>query len=122
MYQAQNTYFNTQINTATKGELTLMLYSGCVKFLKLAVKEMDNGNYEQKNSYLTRAINILDELVITLDMKYDISQSLSSLYNYIKELIIKANVKAEQEPLMESIKLMTELRDTWHEALGLVKP
>ncbi|MDL1163247.1 flagellar export chaperone FliS [Yersinia pestis] len=121
MYQAQNTYFNTQINTATKGELTLMLYSGCVKFLKLAVKEMDNGNYEQKNSYLTRAINILDELVITLDMKYDISQSLSSLYNYIKELIIKANVKAEQEPLMESIKLMTELRDTWHEALGLVK-
>ncbi|WP_411552411.1 flagellar export chaperone FliS [Paenibacillus lautus] len=121
MNQAQNTYFNTQITTANPGELTLMLYSGCVKFLKLALKSMEAGDFEQKNTYLIKAINIVDELLITLDMKYEISQSLSSLYIYIKELIIKANIKTQQEPLFESIQLVTELRDTWSEALKLVK-
>lgn len=121
MNQAQNTYFNTQITTANPGELTLMLYSGCVKFLKLALKSMEAGDFEQKNTYLIKAINIVDELLITLDMKYEISQSLSSLYIYIKELIIKANIKTQQEPLLESIQLVTELRDTWSEALKLVK-
>lgn len=121
MNQAQNTYFNTQISTANPGELTLMLYSGCVKFLKLALKSMEAGNFEQKNTYLIKATNIVDELLITLDMKYEISQSLSSLYFYIKELIIKANIKTHQEPLLECIQLVTELRDTWSEALKLVK-
>lgn len=121
MNQALNTYFNTQVTTATPGELTLMLYSGCVKFLKLALKNMEAGDYEQKNNYLIKATNIIDELLITLDMKYEISRSLSSLYVYIKELIIKANIQAQQEPLLESIQLVTELRDTWNEALELVK-
>ncbi|MBO2944840.1 flagellar export chaperone FliS [Paenibacillus sp. F411] len=121
MNQALNTYFNTQVTTATPGELTLMLYNGCVKFLKLALKNMEAGDYEQKNNYLIKATNIIDELLITLDMKYEISQSLSSLYVYIKELIIKANVKSNHEPLLESIQLVTELRDTWNEALKVVK-
>ncbi|MNO17853.1 Flagellar protein FliS [compost metagenome] len=121
MNQALNTYFNTQVTTATPGELTLMLYSGCVKFLKLALKNMEAGDHEQKNNNLMKATNIIDELLITLDMKYEISRSLSSLYVYIKELIINANIKSQQEPLLESIQLVTELRDTWNEALKMVK-
>jgi len=121
MNQALNTYFNTKVTTATPGELTLMLYSGCVKFLKLALKSMEEGDYEQKNNNLIKASNIIDELLITLDMKYEISRSLSSLYIYIKELIISANIKSQKEPLLESIQLVTELKDTWNEALKLVK-
>ncbi|CAM3698072.1 MULTISPECIES: flagellar export chaperone FliS [Paenibacillus] len=121
MNQALNTYFNTKVTTATPGELTLMLYSGCVKFLKLALKSMEEGDYEQKNNNLIKASNIIDELLITLDMKYEISRSLSSLYIYIKELIISANIKSQKDPLLESIQLVTELKDTWNEALKLVK-
>jgi len=121
MNQALNTYFNTKVTTATPGELTLMLYSGCIKFLKLALKSMEEGDYEQKNNNLIKASNIIDELLITLDMKYEISRSLSSLYIYIKELIISANIKSQKEPLLESIQLVTELKDTWNEALKLVK-
>ncbi|GIO67586.1 flagellar export chaperone FliS [Paenibacillus sp. JTLBN-2024] len=121
MNKAQNTYFNTQVNTANPGELTLLLYSGCVKFLRLALKGLKDGNFEEKSTYLAKATNIIDELLVTLDMKYEISHSLSSLYLYIKELIIKADVRSQEEPLLESINLMKELRDTWNEALKLVK-
>lgn len=118
---SHNAYFQTQINTASPEELTLMLYNGCLKFLKQGLHEMNDRNFELKNVSLNKAVNIIDELIITLDMNYEISQSLSQLYVYIKELIIRANVKLEGEPLQESIGLVTELRDTWAEAVKLAK-
>lgn len=44
-YQA---YQNNSIATASPGELTLMLYNGCLKFIHLAKKAIENKNFEEK--------------------------------------------------------------------------
>lgn len=119
--QAHNKYLQSQVNTAIPGELTLMLYNGCLKFMKQSMNDLQNKEYEKKNLNINKAQDILDELLITLNHKYDISKSLSYLYIFIKEKLFEASIKLDAESLQVSIDLVTDLRDTWFEALKLSK-
>lgn len=121
MQQAVNRYYETQIKTATPEELTLMLYNSCIRFLKQAYNSVENRDYQSKNSYVTKAINIIDELHATLNMNYDISKSLASLYEYFKQRLVHASIRLDLEVFQEIIDLVTDLRDTWHEAIKTVK-
>lgn len=120
-YQAQDVYLNMQVNTATPGELTLLLYNGCLKFMNLALEAIRQHNYEAKNINIKKSQNIIQELMITLDFKYDISKNLQSLYVYILEKLTEANVKLNENSLTEAIDLIKELRDTWAEAIKQLK-
>jgi len=80
-----------------------------------------NKDYKSKNLYITKAINIIDELQVTLDMKYDISQNLASLYEFFKQRLVLASMRLDQDVLQEVIDMVTDLRDTWHEAIKMVK-
>jgi flagellar protein FliS len=119
--QAYNQYAQTQVNTVIPGELTLMLYNGCIKFMKQALVDLNNKKYEMKNINIKKSQDILDELLITLNHKYEISKNLTSLYIFIKEKLFEASIKLDVECLNVSIDLVTELRDTWAEALKMTK-
>ena len=47
-------YQETAIGTQSKGRLIVMLYDGAIKFMKLAVKEMERGNHAGKGQYINR--------------------------------------------------------------------
>jgi flagellar protein FliS len=119
--QAQQVYIKTQANTAHPGELTLMLYNGCLKFMKQGMESIERREFEAKNYNLQRAIDILDELQITLNMDYDISSNLFSLYAFIKERVVEANIRMNKDSIQECINLLIELRDAWLQALKQVK-
>ena len=61
-------YKQNAVNTASPGELTLMLYNGCLKFITLAKKAINDGNVEVKNTNLIKAQNIIHEFMVTLNM------------------------------------------------------
>lgn len=110
-------YQQQSVTTATPQELTLMLYNGCIKFINLAQVAMEEKNIEQKNLNIQKAENIIEELNITLDMKYEISQNLRSLYDFIYRQLVEANISNDKE-LLERLKgLVTDMRDTWKEAM-----
>ncbi|KZE77888.1 flagellar protein FliS [Paenibacillus elgii] len=119
--QAQQLYLRTQVSTAAPGELTLLLFNGCIKFMKQAQEALVTKNYNEKNVNLKKAQDIIDELMITLNMDYEISKNLKMLYVFIKEQLFEANFKLSMECLETSISLVTELRDTWVEALKILK-
>ncbi|OZS76932.1 flagellar export chaperone FliS, partial [Tetzosporium hominis] len=58
-------YQQNSINMATPGELTLMLFDGCLKFMKLAKQAIEQEDMETKNTNLVKAQNIIQELNIT---------------------------------------------------------
>ena len=115
--QAQDKYLRMQVQTAAPWELTALLYNGCVKFMKQSQMAIDRRDYESKNVYIKKAVDILDELLITLNHDYDISKQLESLYHYMKDRLFLANTKLEKEYISECITLMEELRDTWVQAM-----
>ncbi|GFN32651.1 flagellar export chaperone FliS [Paenibacillus xylaniclasticus] len=117
MQQAQNSYMQTKVQTSTPGQLTLMLYNGCLKFIKLAIMCIEKRDYEGKHVNFVKAQNIIEELQSTLNMEYDLSLQLSSLYTFINEKLAEANVKQDIKAAEDCIRLVTELRDVWAEAL-----
>jgi flagellar protein FliS len=105
--------------TASPGELTLMLYEGCVKFLKQSRLFMEEHQFDKASNASIRAQDIISELMATLDMSYDISNNLYSLYDFILYQIVQSNIKKNVSLLEEPITMMSELRDTWQQAVRL---
>ena len=78
-------YKNTQIQTATPGQLILLLYEGGIKFCKLAKLSIEEKNIMNANNYIIKIQDIVSELMSSLDMKsgIDIANNLYSLYDYM---------------------------------------
>ena len=113
-YQSYN---NAQVMTATPGELTLMLYNGCIRFLKQAKAAMEQKQVQETNTNITRAQNIITELMSTLRMEYEISKNLMELYQFMQRHLLMASLKKVQD----IIELMEDLRNTWQEAVKLAR-
>lgn len=118
---ASNQYQQNMINTASPQELTLMLYNGLVKFLKLSIQSLEEKNIEKVNNYIIRSQDIILEFMCTLDMKYEISKSLMLLYDYMNMRLIEANAKKDKAIVEEILGFAEELRDTWAQAMKLAK-
>ncbi len=114
-------YKQNSVMTASPQELTLMLYNGALKFIGKAKIFIEQKNISKANESLIRAQDIIRELNITLNMEYEVSQNLRSLYTYIIERLIDANISKDIKVLDEVSEMVTELRDTWKEAMKLSK-
>lgn len=113
-YQA---YQQNSVLTASPGDLTLMLYNGCLKFLNLAKKAIEEKNITEKNMNLQKAQNIINELMVTLNMDIEISKQMMALYDFARTKLIEANVKNDLAALEEAESIMIEFRDTWKEVI-----
>lgn len=120
-FSAQQTYRNTQVTTVLPGDLTLMLYNGCIRFMKQARLAMQDKQYEEKNTNIKKAKNIVDELMITLNMEYPISGQLLQLYEFINRMLMESNINNNIEKLDFCLEFVTELRDTWIQAMKSLK-
>lgn len=112
-------YKEQSVNTATPEELTLMLYNGCIKFINLAEVFIDEKNIEKSNINIIKAQDIIRELNLTLNMDYEISNNLRQLYTFVNERLLDANISKDKKALAEAKEIVTELRDTWKEAMAL---
>ncbi|MGM0754075.1 MAG: flagellar export chaperone FliS [Bacillota bacterium] len=112
-------YQNNSVNTASPGELTLMLYNGSLKFIHIAKKAMEDKNIELKNTNIQKTQAIVNELMVTLNMDLEVSKNLMSLYDYINRRLTEANIKNDASILEEVDGLITEFRDTWKEVIKL---
>jgi len=115
-YQA---YQQNSVTTASPGDLTLMLYNGCLKFIKQAKQAIVDKKVEEKNTNLVKAQNIIREFMVTLNMDYEISKSYMQMYDYILNRLIEANVKSDIEILNEVEGYVIEFRDTWKQVIQM---
>jgi flagellar protein FliS len=108
-------YQDNAVTTQSKGRLIVMLYDGAIKFMKLAIKEMEEKNYEAKGRYINKAIDIINELNMVLDMDAggEIAGNLRRLYLYMNNRLSQANIKCDPQMIRDVIKLMEELNQSW---------
>lgn len=110
-------YQNNSVNTASGSQLTMMLYNGCIKFIKQAIKAVKQKDYETKNINIQKAQDIIQELMLTLDQEVEISTQLLPLYEYIHYQLQQGNIKNEVTNLEEALTFVTDFRDTWKEVM-----
>lgn len=113
---AYNVYKNNSVTYASKDQLLLMLVDGAVKFSKIAREALKEGNVKKTHENLIKTQDIFSELMISLDTNSgEWAKDIFNIYAFIKESLVKANLKKDIEELEKVIPLIEEIRDLWYE-------
>lgn len=118
--RALSTYRTMSVETASPGELVLMLYNESLRAMRDASAALDRKDIPCSSKNLLKAQDIVLELRTSLNPSAarDMVARLDSMYEYVGGRLVEANVKKSQEPLLDAMKVMGNLRDGWQEALG----
>ena len=120
--QAQK-YLTTQVQTASREQLVVMLFDGAVRFAEEARDHMSRNEVQQASSRIIRVQDILLELMVSLDRKLggQVASNLAAIYGYLYMRLGDANTKQNQDILEEVIRHLRALRDTWSQAAELFR-
>ncbi len=116
-----NKYQENSISTATGPELTLMLYNGGIKFCNIAIEGIQEKNIQKAHDHILRAQNVIDELRVTLNKKYEIANEMDELYEYINQLLVEGNKKKDVQKIEDACLLIRNYRDAWQIAMKKAK-
>ncbi|MDS1029520.1 flagellar export chaperone FliS [Bacillota bacterium LX-D] len=116
--QAYQTYQKNQVTTVSSEKLVTMLYDGALRFILQAKEGIAAKDLEKANTNFLKAQRIIAELMSNLDMEVgEISTNLFSLYQYMYERLMEANLKKDSAVAGEVYELLIDLRNTWVEAV-----
>lgn len=103
------------IAQADPHKLTLMLMQGALDRMAYAKGCMERKDYEGKSEHLSRANAIIMNLRDTLDMEMhsEVAENLYSLYDYMIQRMIDANVQNSLKIMDEVINLMLPIKNAW---------
>lgn len=114
-------YKQNSVQTASPEELTLMLYDGCLKFMRQAKIFIVEKKVPEAHNSIMRAQAIIEELNLTLNMDIPVSANLRQLYVFMLEQLIEANASKDAQYIDTIYPMVEELRDTWKEAMRRAK-
>lgn len=117
--RAAQMYQKNAVQTASPAKLTLMLYDGAVKFTNIAIEAIEAGDIEKAHNNIVKAQNIIVEFRSTLDIKYPVAKDFDVVYDYIYRRLVEANMKKDKDILVEALKHIKTMRDTWREVMKL---
>ena len=117
--QGLKDYKEMSILSAKPERLILMLYDGALRFLRQAIKGLEEKNLEFAHHNMIRTQNILTELIASLnfDKGGEIALNLFRIYEFMHYTLVQANVKKDPEPARKIYEQIKTLRNSWEAAL-----
>lgn len=108
-------YRQQSVLTATPGQLVVMLYDGCLRFLHQASYAMREDRRLVAVDRIGRAGAIIDELLSTLDLDNGgtIASRLQGIYVFCLRHLNEARVANDPEMVDKVSELLSELREAW---------
>ncbi len=112
-------YTKTQVTTVDKGRLLIMLYDGCLKFLRLAKDGLENKDIPKFARFLSKAQAIISELMVTLDFEKGgkIAEDLDRLYDFMLFHLTEANIQKDPAKIQEVINLTETIATAYREII-----
>jgi len=110
-------YKEARVTTASGGRLVVMLYDAAINQCTLALKALEARELEVVHNHLLKAQDILGSSRAPSTCSTRSRKTFLPFYEYCTERLITANVNKEPGPIEEVLGYLTELRDTWEQAL-----
>lgn len=117
-------YRQNSVQTASPGQLVLMLLDGALRFMSRALQGFAESDLTQRNELvhnnLVKTQAILDELQNSLNHEVagDFSRRMSDLYDFMRTQLRQANLRKEPAPVEIVVGLLGEIRGAWAEMLA----
>ena len=107
--------FTRRITSANKSEIIVIIYDIIEENLALAKKALAEGDRETYRNEIKQAISFVKELLVSLDMNYEVSKYLASLYIYVSRCLNFALVSGKKEEIEAARKVLRKLGDSFRE-------
>ena len=118
-----SSYRQVATQTASPGQLVLMLLDGAIKFLERALVGFDLEDPAESNQTIHNNISHAQEIIRELNQSLDLGQGgdvaldLRSLYVYFDRRLTEGNLRKVPEGIREVARHLGEIRDGWSEML-----
>ena len=113
--------YSQSVVTTTPERLVTMLYDRLVRDLVAGEQAIVQGDVELSNTELKHAQEIVIELLHSLDTKmWGAASQLSTLYAWLIEQLLQANVRKDAKQVRACRELIEPLAEAWHQAAGRV--
>jgi flagellar protein FliS len=121
--QSQKSYRTIAIQTASPGQLVVMLYDGAIRFLERALEGFQYDDPLEFNrtihNNVCRARDIINELNNSLDLARggEVAANLRRLYHFMNRQLLRSNASKSPDGIQDTIRRLSALRDAWNEML-----
>ncbi|NMA84959.1 MAG: flagellar protein FliS [Epulopiscium sp.] len=104
-----------RIANATPTQLIQITYEIILNHLQKAKDSLTTQEITSFLTHIEQAQKLLRNLMESLDLSYDISMEIMSLYLYVNKLLIQASMQKGKEPIEQSEKILNNLLVAWRE-------
>ena len=108
----------TGVFAADPHKLILMLFDGALMAINNAINQMEAGKIAEKGRSISHAVAIVERGLrasLNKEVGGELAQNLDALYGYIIKQLMTANIQNDVDKLVESKKLLHELRSAWEQ-------
>lgn len=108
-------YSESSLMGASPLQLVTKSYEGVIGAVQQAQQCFASGDIMGRSKAISKAVNILTELMISLNHEKggEISVNLKRLYSYMQQRLLMAHTQKMAEPLIEVIGLLSNLLEAW---------
>ncbi len=112
---AHSAYQKGQVTASNPLRIVVLLYDGAIRFCRQSLDRFDDPS--ARGTGLGRAHAIVSELLVALDFDQggEIAGQLDSLYRYVLDSLIRANVDGNRAALESAIGVLETLAEGWRE-------
>ena len=101
--------YTRRVTSANKSEIIVIMYDIIEENLTLAEEALTKGDSLTFKKELKQAVSFVKELLINLDMSYEVSKNLASLYIYVMKCLNFALVSGKKEEIEAAGKVLRKL-------------
>lgn len=119
----RSAYQNTDIETADRGKLVIMVYDHCIRWCKAAREAILAGKIEDRTKAVFRVQDGLTELMCSLDFEKggEIAKNLYNLYDFYNRHLTEGNMRNSEEHVKQVQKWLEDLRESWVECFDKLR-
>lgn len=116
---AHKQYSTVHVSTVDRGRLLLMLFDGCLKFLKHAKAGLEAKDLVKFGKYLSKSQAIISELMLTLDFQKggNIAKDLDRLYDFMLYYLTEANLEKNPAKVQKVIELLEVIAQAYKDVI-----
>src|SRR5262249_43021243 len=113
-------YKTENLQTANPAKLITMLYDRLVVDMEYGKAAIERADREEANTQIQHGQAILMELLGALDQEaWSGGPALASIYVFLTNELLMANVNQDAAKVQSCIDLVTPLQDAWRQAVAL---
>jgi flagellar protein FliS len=116
-------YLRIATQTASPGQLILMLFDGALRFLERAKLGFANDDplefHQTIHNNITRAQAIISELNASLNLEQggEFAATMRRLYDYMDTRLHESNLHKKEDGIIEVVKRLAVIREAWAQML-----